>query len=201
MTEKEWQSLIRKARGLILKEKGHQFKVAAIAIEACCINHGGDRNRRFTVAKFANAVGINRKTLYQWIRYKRRIIDKLPVKTKIDEIPLEVLANVDKRIGDTQSPKQIKIILDEEWGKGPLKYKWAKYLRVLGTILHNANTPIKLMEVEDQTIEDVVKVCTTITNVMGLELNYRKNGTYGAKEKAQKQVDRFTAAVRTLNEK
>ncbi len=195
MTAKIWEMKIREARGLYLKLEHNRFKIAGLALSACDMRHGGDRDRRFTVKRFSQAIGIFHKTLYEWIKVKTLVVDKLTVREDLKSIPYHVLTSVRERVNKESSPKQVRIILNEELGRDPKIFKWRKYDEVLQTILNNANTPIKLMEIPDDVLISAIQKSGMICTLLRKEMEFRKQGSSGAEAKVKRGMKKFKDGV------
>lgn len=80
--EKLWRENTEKARELVKAKKQNQLQIATLCLETCDISHGGDRKKieefsSYTIKRFAQEVGINHKTLYNWCLIKTNVYDKL----------------------------------------------------------------------------------------------------------------------------
>ena len=84
-----WKECVEKSKGYILGRRINRMAIAAIAIRACDIKLGGRRKKeeevKKTIVAFANEAGIHRKTLSDWIRIRRNIINHLPENIKVIE--------------------------------------------------------------------------------------------------------------------
>lgn len=81
--DKKWNSYVVEAKKVVSKMGADRLRIATLAIEACDIRHGGgghwnNNEGVYTMKRFASEVGINYKTLANWVRVKRNVIDKLP---------------------------------------------------------------------------------------------------------------------------
>lgn len=77
-TQDEYQFYVTKGREAVMSIECYQVKVAAMATKVCEINHGGRaRSTTYTLSKYANDIGLNRKTLSEWVRIYRAVVSKL----------------------------------------------------------------------------------------------------------------------------
>jgi hypothetical protein len=74
----EYLSYVSLAKGLLSEIKSHQAKIAFYATKVCEIKHGGrTASSVYTISKFAEDIGMNRKTLSEWISIYKNVIVKL----------------------------------------------------------------------------------------------------------------------------
>ncbi len=66
--EEFYFSKVSEAKGILKKIKDYKRKVAIIALEVCDIRHGGISHNIYTITDFASDIGMNRKTLSEWIQ-------------------------------------------------------------------------------------------------------------------------------------
>lgn len=78
----EWAYSVNKAKGLIHSINKARFDIATLALKVCVIRQGGKQGDKYKTGRslkdFAKEIGICHKTLCEWVRIKRNIIDKLP---------------------------------------------------------------------------------------------------------------------------
>lgn len=82
VSEPVWAEAVTQAKGLIYTINKARFDIAALALKVCVIRQGGKQGDKYKTGRslkdFAKQIGINHKTLCEWVRIKRNIIDKLP---------------------------------------------------------------------------------------------------------------------------
>lgn len=81
--EPVWVEAIGQAKGLIHTINKARFDIAALALKVCIIRKGGDQKTdKYKTGRslkdFAKQIGVCHKTLCEWVRIKRNVIDKLP---------------------------------------------------------------------------------------------------------------------------
>lgn len=88
---KTHKECVAKARSLIAHRKTNRLAVAILAEKSCTIKHGGNRRSKDwssklgkTCREFAIEIGLNPKTLNDWVRVKTMVIDHLPHNKPID---------------------------------------------------------------------------------------------------------------------
>lgn len=88
---KTFEECVSQAKTKPIGNRNGRIEVAALALRACEIKHGGDRrtkefilnDNRLTLKKFASDTSINVKTLYGWLN-ALFVIKSLPVGSQID---------------------------------------------------------------------------------------------------------------------
>lgn len=80
--EAKWRSYVERAAKVVSRMAQNRLEVATIALEACDIYQGGGAHWSghegiYTIKRFAEEIGINPKTLSNWVRTKRNVYDKL----------------------------------------------------------------------------------------------------------------------------
>lgn len=82
--ETHYQKLVRQGRETLkeierLEKKivGYQQKIAMWAVEVCDIRHGGRSNGLYTIKDYARDIGMNAKTLQNWVQIYRNVVMKL----------------------------------------------------------------------------------------------------------------------------
>lgn len=106
-----WKECTLKAKSIIIGRKTNKIHVAALAIRACEIKHGGDRRTEDSKEKiktslkaFSKDIGINHSTLWNWVKIKTMIIDKLePMKTIDFSAARNALDHVSKHGGSVKA--------------------------------------------------------------------------------------------------
>ena len=74
---KEAKALLVQIKELEKKIEAHQFSICKLALEVCEIRHGGISTNVYTITDFAEAIGMNKKTLQNWIACYRKVVLKL----------------------------------------------------------------------------------------------------------------------------
>jgi hypothetical protein len=75
----EYCFLVNEARKLLEAIDCYQIKIAAMAVKACQIKHGGKSANLYTLTDFANDIGMSRKTLSEWTLVYKNVISKLDI--------------------------------------------------------------------------------------------------------------------------
>jgi hypothetical protein len=177
MTEAKFRGYVRKARQYVTNYDTVRWKIADIAEQACCHHVGGrvDPNNRFTVTRFAEEIGLNRKTLLNWCRNKRNVVDKLTAKSKekIHTIPYEIIQRVSLRVDNDTPIKEVRRLFREESGIPPERIRFSKYIKNMKSVLFNAVSPTRLALVDVDQLEDMKKIADLISNSLSHEIEFR----------------------------
>lgn len=80
--ELKWQSYVTRGQDIVSRIAKDRLLLAELAVEACEITHGGGSHWSgfkgvYTLTRFAKEIGINYKTLHNWVRLKQNVYDKL----------------------------------------------------------------------------------------------------------------------------
>lgn len=80
MNEKDYQNYVKLGKAELKTIEGHQRRIAEYAIKVCTIRHGGRSNGYYTLTDYANDIGMNIKTLQNWVQIYKNVILKLDKK-------------------------------------------------------------------------------------------------------------------------
>lgn len=69
-----YNSLVDEGKKLVGSIRSHQVKLAHLATQVCTIRHGGISNAFYTIKDFAKDIGINPKTLQDYVAIYRNVI-------------------------------------------------------------------------------------------------------------------------------
>ena len=79
----KYSNLVKEGKELYKTISSGKWKICELAEKACTIKLGGHAGKEYyTVAKFANDIGMSRKTLSEWLCEYRTIYKQLPKKEK-----------------------------------------------------------------------------------------------------------------------
>lgn len=74
-----YESLVEHAQKLLEQIKVNRIEIAKIALQVCEISHGGISGDKYTLSKFADDIGMKRRTLSNWVELYRDIILKVGI--------------------------------------------------------------------------------------------------------------------------
>lgn len=73
----EYQEYVEKGKACLAKIENYQMQICSYAMEVCEIRHGGRSDKLYTIGKYAKDIGMNAKTLQNWLLTYRNVILKL----------------------------------------------------------------------------------------------------------------------------
>jgi hypothetical protein len=171
-----------------------QAVIGFYATKVCTIRHGGISNGYYTITDFAKDIGLNRKTLSEWVAIYRRVIQHLdidPLKMtnkqwssarriayKIDGETRQsnIKAKTPKGKSLTNLPKreEIKKLFNEDYENGPsVKYEVSEWNGRLRTIYSKLQLRDLSLSSEDELLE-IMNVCDNISDLINDFLTSKK---------------------------
>lgn len=164
-----WKDCVEEAKKLVFLSDNLRMKIADLAIKCCVLHHGGkSNNSRYTATRFAEEIGVNVRTLLEWIHFKKNIYDPLPEKEK------ELLSFQDLRYLDTQTSGLVRTSIEKQ--KAVLKklaemkkmhpdtVKFMKYVKHLKTIRFNTKHKQMIKHVDRTVLSECLMLTRQIVN-------------------------------------
>lgn len=106
-----WNECVKSAKGYIHGRRLNRLLIAAIAMRACIIKQGGARKKDIspgeTLTAFAKEINVHRKTLSDWVRIRRNIINNLPESLKQIDYTAAKQASDELRKSPDKSPQEL----------------------------------------------------------------------------------------------
>jgi len=197
---KKFKENVRKARQYVNNYDKVRFVIAGLAQEVCDLSHGGRKvDGVFSIANFATHCEINPKTLYDWIRIKRNVADKLP-KVIQDNIHLESYQNL-REVDMISTPEDDKNEIYEKLkfvkAKDPQEAKLIKYNKNLKSVLFSVSRPLLIENVTEATLLGMISLLDNIKAKILEELNLRK--TLSATERKVEKLNIPKEVAKRLN--
>lgn len=76
--EKQYKEYVRLGKELVQNINSYQAQIAFYATKVCEISHGGRKGlNTYTISKYSEDIGLNRKTVSEWVSIYRNVIKKL----------------------------------------------------------------------------------------------------------------------------
>lgn len=177
VTPQEWEAAIRKARQYTAGYHRARWIIADLALSVCDVSLGGRKGPTvYSIRRFADEIEIDSKTLYQWIRVKRLVLDKLPkmVQKNAHKYLYQDFDAVCELVKKDTSPREVRDIWMTHLKTDPDTKKFKKYSAHLNALLYNAQRPIMMREVSADLINEMIKKCDLISSLLRKELQFRE---------------------------
>lgn len=96
MNEKDYNNYVNLAKKELKAVEGHQIRICEYAMKVCQIRHGGRSNGYYTITDFASDIGMESKTLSNWLLTYRNVVQKLdkPISTQKEWVAAKRVENV-----------------------------------------------------------------------------------------------------------
>lgn len=173
---REYVSEAQKIVKLLRLKNVHRIKVAEIALKAAVLINGGRAPiTRNTVKSFSDKIGVNNKTLYEWIRYKKLVYDKLDRarKDSYNELSMDTIKHITKGIKRQTPAKTVQKRYDQFYKRSSIETRMHKYISHLRTVLYNCSNHGRMMEIPDSILLEVLGTCRKISGYIELEMKNR----------------------------
>lgn len=192
---KDWEIAIRKARQYIASYDQARWKVVELAKSVCDLNPGGRKADTFSLKKFAHAIGLNQKTLYEWVRIKRNVVDKLP-KTMIEKniFKYTELESICNKVAPTAENKEVLRAAERHLKTPNIDRKFVKYSMALSSLIYNAKMSTRLANVDYNLIMELIGKCELLSDYLKKELDLRVS--LNNNDRHQQTENRINEAVK-----
>jgi hypothetical protein len=190
-TPQKWEHAVRKARQYVRDYSSSRWIISELALEVCDIYPGGRKSQTiYSVSKFSEEIEIDRKTLYEWIRVKKLVLDKLPkmVRNNPGKYLYTDFEAVAAKITVNSSVAEVRLAWNEHFKRPPETKKFEKYLKGLNALIYNVTRPMVMKDVEEHLILQVIEKTNLIKNLSEKELQFRKKYP-NATERSKKRVN------------
>lgn len=77
MSDNQYQKYVELGKQSLGYIKDYQMTISRYALAVCDIRHGGPSKNIYTIGKYAEDIGMNQKTLQNWIAIYRDVVKKL----------------------------------------------------------------------------------------------------------------------------
>jgi transposase-like protein len=75
----DYEKYVELGKELLNKVEDYQLKICKYAMEVCTIRHGGHSKGYYTIKDYARDIGMNTKTLQNWLITYRNVVLKLSI--------------------------------------------------------------------------------------------------------------------------
>lgn len=180
-----WEKNIREAKGYVQNYQKTRWIICDLCNEVCDTSHGGRKtNSIYSITRFANEIEIDRKTLYEWLRVKKLVVDKLSKTTreKIHTFKYSDIEGIVDKVNENDSQKHVQMLFERQLEIDPATKTFKKYIKHMKSILFNASKPLRTKEIPQIEVEEMVKLCNTIAGLLSKEISLREK--YGSTARA-----------------
>lgn len=127
-----WRNNVNLAKKLVMNITRSRIEVARLTLEACDIKHGGGGHwskfeDQHTVKKFAEEIGINHKTLHEWIRAYVNVYEKIKITEA--ELPIQKARRVSNQVNKSTPVSEVKRLVKVEQNRNWRSDYARKFLR------------------------------------------------------------------------
>lgn len=178
--EKTWKSCVAKAKTLVAQYQVVRWEIAQLAIEACDIYKGGrSHTNEFTLKQFAKEIDIPYNTLQEWVKIKRKVVDKLPanIVEQTNNLPYRNYQRIAQKVSASATKQEVMRVFEKEAMVNPDEYRFRDYMLRLQTLFFNAEHPNRYAGVKNETLKELISKLRASADLFEEELNRRLNGT------------------------
>lgn len=174
---KQWETAIRSARQYVNNYAKVRWKIVDICLSVCDYSHGGRKAKTaWSVKRFAGEINLEPKTLYEWVRIKRVVFDKLPgkIRDKAHKYKYDDFCKAGESLTPESTNKEVYSAFLSVLDMPPEQRKLEKYMSVVDTLIYNASRPMLMKDIPDDMVQGYVKKLTLARNLMEKELELRE---------------------------
>lgn len=179
----KWDVAVKEAQKMMVLlrlQTQHRMRVSELALGCCEKSHGGRvDDKQYTLAKFAEDVGMNRSTLYEWISIYEDIYLKLTPDQRADADQKWVAVTETRRKTkglSNQSAKKVQSEFKKQISMTGSATALAKYSKVMNSILHNAKNPRRIMDSPIDLLKELCAKCFEAAELLRKEIEFRESG-------------------------
>ena len=158
---KIWASCVKEAKGLIKLSDELRFKIIDLA-NKCCSDLEGSA---YTYGRFADEIGMQRGTLYEWIKIKREVYDVLPKEDK-SFLSFSQMRDLNSRSANSSAQDKGKAVLralKQMKKESPDTIKFRTYLDRLNNILFNVKDKNRSKDVDRAVLAEMLHIAREIS--------------------------------------
>jgi transposase-like protein len=202
ITFAEWENAVREARSYLSNWTKARWKIVNIALRVCDVSKGGRKHENtYTLKRFANDIDINEHTLYEWVRCRHNVLDKLPKmivrNIEAGHVEHKLVTDVLSKISADANKKEVLGYYMEMAGMEPETRKFQKYDQHLRALLYNAQRPLQMKFANEEILKAMIQKCEAIAAMFKKELELRKK--FSADDRQNVQLKIRKNALNELN--
>ncbi len=99
---KTYEELVALGREIVSQVNDRQMRICGYAIQVCTIRHGGRSNGYYTMKDYARDIGLNNKTLNQWMLVYRNVVLKLSA-TQLETMTWKMASRVNEQLEEANT--------------------------------------------------------------------------------------------------
>lgn len=163
--EKKWTTCVAKAREIHRTLDLPQLEIAKIALEACTITWGGSKKKiaenQHTITRFANEIGVNKKTLSNWVAAYKNVYVRLDNDYRKD-LSYTDIVKLARTINRDTPVDEVNRLADKYINEDSYEMKVQRYLVHLRSLCYNFEHHSAHMRCSDETLSEILFYCRTI---------------------------------------
>ena len=102
MNHKTYDECVEIGKQIVNSVNDKQMRICELAMEVCTIRHGGRSDKFYTMKDFAKDIGLNNKTLNQWMLIYRNVVLKLSDK-QLENMTWKQASKVNENLEETNT--------------------------------------------------------------------------------------------------
>jgi len=162
----KWRKAVDQAEKLLKNIDGHQMKVAEIALSVCEITRGGRLPEgTYTLTRFASEVGVNFRTLSNWVGIKRGILDKLPSYEKANAKYAD-LVYISREVGQNPTAAKVKEVYQKHIEEDQFERKIRRYTQDLKNLSYNFEKNAAAFKASEEILKEILFYTRKITEAI-----------------------------------
>lgn len=161
--EERWTRYVTNAKGFVKAMQQNRMDIAKCAVEATNIEGNGyGRGKKFTVEKFSQEIGVNYKTLLEWIQVYRNVVAKLPEGTYTGK-DFEAFRRTRQRVEPETPPAAVARILEEEKSRNMDSHYFVQSMKRVRTLKYFICNKADLSQIPWDELAELLVVCESMT--------------------------------------
>ncbi len=166
--EAAWNLAIAKAKSMVTVKSDNQMMIAELALGVCEISWGGTqkhRNEKYTLVRFAKEVGVDNRTLSQWVGVFLRAYRKLP-SGKAKHLSFTKLSAIAVKVHKDATKAEVAKAFDEVVNVDSFDNKMQRYLCDLKSISYNFEQKNAATKCSEKTLQEILFFCKVISRAI-----------------------------------
>lgn len=170
VTPTSWEECVKAAKLCVVRIGQYRMYIAKLAMRACDITHGGgghwnDFEDQRHLGKFAQEIGVNHKTMNEWVATYRDVVLKLPPNERemaMEDGNYKAVRRVKGQVVKNTPKKEVRVLFDQEKQRTHSSEKMGKYCRYMQVARTDICKNLKLDNCKRNEMERIVAFCEDI---------------------------------------